>query len=56
MQRVFLVNNLSLTHTTHYHAINGLIQEVWADSNIGHSKLSPKEDEDIINLIQTIEG
>ena len=37
-------------------ALNGQIQEIWADSNAGHSKLGPKEDEGIINLIQTIEG
>ena len=37
-------------------ALNGLIQEIWADSNAGHSKLSPKEDEGVINLIQAIEG
>ena len=37
-------------------ALNGLIQEIWADSNTGHSKLDPKEDEGIINLIQAIEG
>ena len=37
-------------------ALNGLIQEIWADSNIGHSKLGPKEDEGVINLIQAIEG
>ena len=37
-------------------ALNGLIQEIWADSNTGHSKFDPKEDEDVINLIQTIEG
>ena len=36
-------------------ALNGLIQEIQADSNTGHSKLGPKEDEDVINLIQTIE-
>ena len=35
-------------------ALNGLIQEIWADSNIGHSKLGPKEDEGVINLIQAI--
>ena len=34
----------------------GLIQEILADSNAGHSKLGPKEDEGVINLIQTIEG
>ena len=37
-------------------ALNGLIQEIWADSNVGHSKLGPKEDEGVINLIQAIEG
>ena len=37
-------------------ALNELIQEIWADSNAGHSKLSTKEDEGVINLIQAIEG
>ena len=37
-------------------ALNGLIQEISADSNTGHSKLSSKEDEGVINLIQAIEG
>ena len=37
-------------------ALNGLIQEIWADSNTGHSKFGPKEDEGVINLIQTIDG
>ena len=37
-------------------ALNGLIQEIWADSNTGHSKLDSKEDEGVINLIQAIEG
>ena len=37
-------------------ALNGLIQEIWADSNAGHSKLGPKEDEGVINLIQAIKG
>ena len=37
-------------------ALNGLIQEIWADSNTGHSKFDPKEDEGVINLIQAIEG
>ena len=37
-------------------ALNGLIQEILADSNAGHSKLDPKEDEGVINLIQAIEG
>ena len=36
-------------------ALNGLIQEIWVDSNAGHSKLGPKEDEGVINLIQAIE-
>ena len=35
---------------------NGLIQEISANSNAGHSKLDPKEDEGIINLVQAIEG
>ena len=37
-------------------ALNGLIQEIWAYSNAGYSKLGPKEDEGVINLIQAIEG
>ena len=37
-------------------ALNGLIQEIWTDSNVGHSKLGPKEDEGVINLIKTIKG
>ena len=37
-------------------ALNGIIQDIWADFNTGHSKLGPKEDEGVINLIQTIEG
>ena len=37
-------------------ALNGLIQEILADSNARHSKLGPKEDEGVINLIQAIEG
>ena len=37
-------------------ALNGPIQEIWADSNAGHSKLGLKEDEGVINLIQAIEG
>ena len=37
-------------------AFNGLIQEIWADSNAGHLKVGPKEDDDVINLIQAIEG
>ena len=37
-------------------ALNGLIQEICADSNAGHSKFGLKEDEGVINLIQAIEG
>ena len=37
-------------------ALNGLIQEIWVDSKAAHSKLGPKEDESVINLIQAIEG
>ena len=37
-------------------ALNELIQEIWVDSNTEHSKLGPKEDEGVINLIQAIEG
>ena len=37
-------------------AIDGLIQEIWTDSNTEHSKLGPKEDEGVINLIQAIEN
>ena len=37
-------------------ALNGPIQEIWADSNAEHSKLGPKEDEGVINFIQAIEG
>ena len=37
-------------------ALNRLIQEIWADSNIGDSKLGPKEDKGVINLIHAIEG
>ena len=36
-------------------ALNGLIQEIWANSNVGHLKLGLKEDEGVRNLIQTIE-
>ena len=35
-------------------ALNWLIQEIWANSKTGHSKLDPKEDEGVINLIQVI--
>ena len=37
-------------------ALNRLIQEIWADSNARHSKLGPKEDKSVINLIQAIDG
>ena len=37
-------------------ALNGLIQDIWADSITGHSKLGPKEDEGVINLIQAADG
>ena len=37
-------------------ALNGLIQDIWVDSNVGHSKLGPEEDEGVINLSQAIEG
>ena len=37
-------------------ALNGLIQEIWADSSTGHSKIGRKEDEGVINLFQAIEG
>ena len=36
-------------------ALNGLIQEIWADFKTGHSKLGPKEDKGVINLIQAID-
>ena len=37
-------------------ALNGLIQDIRADSTTGHSKLGPKEDECVINLIQAADG
>jgi hypothetical protein len=37
-------------------ALNGLIQDIWADSTTGQSKLGPKEDEGVINLIQATNG
>ena len=37
-------------------ALNGLIQEIWADSIMAHSKLSPKEDQGLINVIKAIDG
>jgi hypothetical protein len=36
--------------------LSGLIKEIWANSKMGYSKLGPKEDEGIINLIQAIYG
>ena len=36
--------------------LNGLIQDIWDDSKMGHSKLGPKEDEGVINLIQATDG
>ena len=36
-------------------ALNGLIQEILADSKTRHSKLGPKEDKGVINLIQVID-
>ena len=37
-------------------ALNELIQDIWANSTTGHSKLSPKENEGVINLIQATNG
>ena len=37
-------------------ALNGLIQEIWVGSKMGHSNLGPKEDGGVINLIQAIDG
>ena len=37
-------------------ALNRLIQEILVDFNTGHSKLGPKENEGVINLIQAIES
>jgi hypothetical protein len=37
-------------------ALNGLIQDIWADSTMRHSKLGPKEEEGVINLIQVTDG
>ena len=34
-------------------ALDGLIQEIWAESKTRHSKVGPKEDEGVINLIHT---
>ncbi|RVW25290.1 Transposon Ty3-I Gag-Pol polyprotein [Vitis vinifera] len=35
-------------------ALNGLIQEIWVDSNAGHSKLGPKEDEEVMSVIDIL--
>jgi hypothetical protein len=32
-------------------ALSGLIQEIWAGSKTGHSKIGPKEDEGVLNSI-----
>ena len=37
-------------------SLNGLIQDIWAVSTTGHSKLGPKEDEGVINLIEAADG
>ena len=44
--------------TPNYHLLLGSVwlHIIWADSNAGHSKLGPKEDEGVINLIQAIKG
>ena len=36
--------------------LSGLIQDIWADSTTEHSKLGPKEDKGVINLIQAADG
>jgi hypothetical protein len=33
-----------------------MIQDIWANSTTGHSKLGPKENEGVINLIQATNG
>ena len=35
-------------------ALNGLIQDTWADSDLIKSKMSPYEDQDLINIIKAI--
>jgi hypothetical protein len=37
-------------------ALSGLIQEIWVGSKTERSNLVPKEDEEVINLIQAIDG
>ena len=51
-----LVGPITKARSKKIKALNGLIQDIWVDSNTGHSKLGPKEDEGVINLIQAIEG
>ena len=36
-------------------ALNGLIQDTWADSEVSKSKMSPHEDPGLINIIKAIE-
>ena len=36
--------------------LSGLIREIWAGFKMRHSKFGPKEDEDVINLIQAIDA
>ena len=36
-------------------AINGLIQDTWADSELLKSKMSPHEDQGLINIIKAID-
>jgi hypothetical protein len=37
-------------------ALSGLVQEIWTDSKMGHSKFGPKEDNGVINFVQAING
>ena len=36
-------------------ALNGLIQDTWADSELLKSKMSPHEDQGLINVIMAID-
>ena len=36
-------------------ALNGLIQDTWADSELLKSKISPHEDQGLINIIKAID-
>jgi hypothetical protein len=36
-------------------ALNGLIQDTWADSELLKSKMSPHEDQGLINIIKAID-